>query len=115
MDAQSAFARYVLNRQLGALALYNPEEAHHECDVVFNNGKYRLFTRNSVANYTKQCGQTMATPLVVRSMCLFLHSFSHTLMSISAGTSALKVRNSFRMCMGFDLTVCHAGRLHSVS
>jgi len=70
---QSAFARYVLNRQLGALALYNPEEPHHECDVVFNDGKYCLFTRSSAANYTKQYGQTMATPLVVLSMCLFLH------------------------------------------
>ena len=37
---QSAFARYVLNRQLGALALYNPEETHPECDTVFNDGRY---------------------------------------------------------------------------
>lgn len=44
---QSAFARYVLNRQLSALALYNPEEAHHECDMVFNDGRgvFSLGTR----------------------------------------------------------------------
>ena len=46
-DVQSAFARCVLNKQLGALALYDPEETHHECDTVFNDGKNRLPTENS--------------------------------------------------------------------
>jgi len=68
---QSAFARYVLNKQLGALALYDPEEPHHECDMVFNDGKDRLFTGNSAANFTKQYGRIMETPLVVPSMCPF--------------------------------------------
>jgi len=65
---QSAFARYVLNRQLGALALYNPEEAHHECDMVFNDGKDRFLAGRSTADPAKQYGQTMAMPLVVHSM-----------------------------------------------
>ncbi|KAI0723971.1 SacI homology domain-containing protein [Cerioporus squamosus] len=34
---ESAFARYVLNRQLGAVALLNPEEHRTEVDVVFND------------------------------------------------------------------------------
>jgi len=67
-NAQSAFARYVMNKQLSALALYNPEEAHHECDAVFNDGGDRLFTGNSAANPTKQCGRTTAMPSVVHSM-----------------------------------------------
>jgi hypothetical protein len=36
---QSAFARYVLNRQLLVLALLNPSEhGRTEMDVVFNDG-----------------------------------------------------------------------------
>ncbi|VDB82776.1 unnamed protein product [Peniophora sp. CBMAI 1063] len=34
---QSAFARYVLNRQLLALALFNPESGRSDVDVVFND------------------------------------------------------------------------------
>ena len=34
---QSAFARYVLNRQLLALALFNPESRRSDIDVVFND------------------------------------------------------------------------------
>jgi hypothetical protein len=37
---QSAFARYVLNKQLGAVALLNPElDGLTEADLVFNDGK----------------------------------------------------------------------------
>ncbi|KAG5635471.1 hypothetical protein H0H81_011112 [Sphagnurus paluster] len=36
---QSAFARYILNKQLGAVALLNPQgEGRTETDVVFNDG-----------------------------------------------------------------------------
>ncbi|RPD66400.1 hypothetical protein L226DRAFT_530498 [Lentinus tigrinus ALCF2SS1-7] len=34
---ESAFARYVLNKQLGAVALLNPEDRRTEVDVVFND------------------------------------------------------------------------------
>ncbi|KAI0748534.1 SacI homology domain-containing protein [Daedaleopsis nitida] len=34
---ESAFARHVLNRQLGAVALLNPEEQRTEMDIVFND------------------------------------------------------------------------------
>lgn len=34
---QSAFARYVTNRQLLALALFNPESGRSDIDVVFND------------------------------------------------------------------------------
>lgn len=37
---QSAFARYVLNKQLGAVALLNPElDGMTDTDLVFNDGK----------------------------------------------------------------------------
>ena len=35
---ESAFARHVLNRQLGAVALLNPDERRTEMDIVFNDG-----------------------------------------------------------------------------
>ena len=39
MVIQSAFARTVLNKQLGAVALLNPEiEGTTETDIVFNDG-----------------------------------------------------------------------------
>lgn len=40
---QSAFARHVLNRQLGAVALLDPSEdtaTRTETDIVFNDGQY---------------------------------------------------------------------------
>ncbi|KAI0636699.1 SacI homology domain-containing protein [Trametes polyzona] len=36
---ESAFARHVLNRQLGAVALLNQDERRTEMDVVFNDGR----------------------------------------------------------------------------
>ena len=37
---QSAFARYVLNKQFGAVALLNPElDGLTDADLVFNDGK----------------------------------------------------------------------------
>lgn len=41
---ESAFARHVLNRQLGAVALLNPDERRTEMDIVFNDGM-RSFDR----------------------------------------------------------------------
>lgn len=40
--AKSAFARHVLNRQLGAVALLDPSEEKQrtETDVVFNDGAF---------------------------------------------------------------------------
>ena len=38
---QSAFARHVLNKQLGAVALLNPTNSGRtDADLVFNDGKY---------------------------------------------------------------------------
>lgn len=40
-DLQSAFARFVLNKQLGAVALLNPQgEVRTGTDLVFNDGEY---------------------------------------------------------------------------
>ena len=40
-SAQSAFARHVLNRQLGSVALQYPSgTAKAETDVIFNDGKH---------------------------------------------------------------------------
>ncbi|KAG6820642.1 hypothetical protein H0H93_013841 [Arthromyces matolae] len=45
---QSAFARYVLNKQLGAVALLNPQsETRTEIDMVFNEGEF--FGGDSIA------------------------------------------------------------------
>jgi hypothetical protein len=45
---QSAFARYVLNNQLGAVALLNPAmEGRTETDNVFNDGKC-YFSRHKI-------------------------------------------------------------------
>jgi hypothetical protein len=39
-DMQSAFARHVLNRQMGAVALLNSSEmGKTETDIIFNDGK----------------------------------------------------------------------------
>ncbi|OBZ69155.1 Proteasome subunit beta type-5 [Grifola frondosa] len=37
VEESSAFARHVLNRQLGAVALLNPEDQRTETDIVFND------------------------------------------------------------------------------
>ena len=39
--SQSAFARHVLQRQLGAVALLtSPEAGRTECEIVFNDGEF---------------------------------------------------------------------------
>jgi hypothetical protein len=61
---ESAFARHVLNIQLGAVALLNTsEEGKTEMDIVFNDsalaGSHSFHQLNPVAN---QCGQTTVMP-----------------------------------------------------
>ncbi len=43
---QSAFSRHILNKQLSAVALFDPSEAGKtDADVVFNDGAYIYFLR----------------------------------------------------------------------
>ena len=45
---QSAFARHILNKQLGAVALLNPqEEGRTETDLVVNDGEWPLTTNDT--------------------------------------------------------------------
>ncbi len=65
---QSAFARYVLNKQLGAVALLNPTNSGRtDADLVFNDGKHMHSVERKLFNFPSQCGQTMVIPLAEHS------------------------------------------------
>jgi len=90
---QSAFARYVLNKQLGAVALLNPSKAGRtDADLAFNDGVFLICNVHApLITDSQQCGQTMAMRSAERSMYVSNVSRLCILRIISAGTSALKV------------------------
>lgn len=67
---QSAFARYVMNKQLGAVALLNPSNVagRVDADIAFNDGMWRGYSQwQQVLHFFLQFGRTMAMLLVEHS------------------------------------------------
>lgn len=59
---KSAFARYVLNKQLGAVALLNPADVGRtQTDVIFNDSAWAALLQCIPVLILKQSGLTMVT------------------------------------------------------